>query len=82
MSLVRVAVAYVLEADAENRKKGLNSRAVFTGDSGKSYDARGTIVLVRQGKEECVTRKLTIQVAALQRCFLDHLSLSVQPNVV
>lgn len=82
MSLVCVAVAYVLEADAENRKKGLNSRAVFTGDNGKSYDAKGTIVLVRQGKEECVTRKLTIQVAALQQCFLDHLSLSVQHNVV
>lgn len=82
MPLVCVAVAYVLEADAENRKKGLKSRAVFTGDSGKSYEAKGTIVLVRQGKEECATRKLTIQVAALQQCFLEHLSLSVQPNVV
>lgn len=82
MSLVRVAVAYVLEADAENRKKGLKSRAVFTGDNGKSYDAKGTIALVSQGKEECVTRKLTIQVAALQQCFPDRLSLSVQHNVV
>lgn len=82
VSLVRVAVAYSLEADAENRKKGLNSRAVFTEGNANSYDAKGTVVLVRQGKEECVTRKLSIQVAALQQYFLDHQWLSVQLNVV
>ncbi|TNM97823.1 hypothetical protein fugu_014069 [Takifugu bimaculatus] len=57
----RLTVAYSLEADAENRKKGLKSRAVFTGGSTNSYDSKGTIVLASQGKEECINRQLSIQ---------------------
>lgn len=82
VSLVCVAVAYSLEADAENRKKGLNSRAVFTEGLTNSYNSKGTIVLGSQGKTECITRQLTIQVAARKPCFLDHQSLLVQHNVV
>lgn len=82
VSLVCAAVAYSLEADAENRKKGLNSRAVFIGGTTKSYNSKGTIVLGSQGIVECITRQLAIQVAALKRCFLDHRALSVQHNVL
>lgn len=79
--LVCAAVAYSLEADAENRKKGLNSRAVFIGAPANSYNAKGTIVLGSQGTEECSSHQLAIQVAALQQYSLDHQSLSVQHDV-
>lgn len=82
VSLVCLAVAYSLEADAENRKKGLNSRAVFLGGGANSYNSKGTIVLGSQGKVECVTRQLSIQVAAGEQYLLDPQSLSLQHNVV
>lgn len=81
-SLLCVAVAYSLEADAENRKKGLKSRAVFTGGSTNSYGSKGTIVLASQGKEECINRQLSIQVATLKRYFPGRGSLQVQHNAV
>lgn len=82
VSPVCVAVAYSLEADAENRKNGLNSRAVFIEGPTSSYNSKGTIALSSQGKEECVTRQLAIQVATLKQYFLNHQSLLVQHNVV
>lgn len=72
-----VAVAYSLEADAENRKKGLKSRAVFAGGSTNSYDSKGTVVLTSQGKEECINRQLSIQVATLKRCYPGQESLQM-----
>ncbi|CAG01993.1 unnamed protein product, partial [Tetraodon nigroviridis] len=57
----RLTVVYSLEADAENRKKGLISRAVFIEGATKSYNSRGTVVLNSQGMVECVNRQLAIQ---------------------
>lgn len=82
VSPVCVVVAYSLEADAENRKKGLISRAVFVDGSTSSYNSKGTIVLGSQGKVECVTRQLVVQVAALKQHFPDHRSVWLQHNVV
>ncbi|XP_020566645.1 integrin alpha-6 isoform X1 [Oryzias latipes] len=58
-----LTVAYTLEADADLRKKGLKPRAIFTESSELDGNAQstGTITMDKQGKEQCVTRKLAIQ---------------------
>lgn len=65
LSLTNLAVAYSLEADADHRKKRLNSRAVFKDGSKNSYESKGTITLDTKGKKQCITRKLMIQVGTL-----------------
>lgn len=65
MSLSHPAVAYSLEADADHRKNGLIPRVTFSepSDSDSKYESKGTITLDSKGKEQCVTRRLVIQVA-------------------
>ncbi|XP_061588011.1 integrin alpha-6-like isoform X2 [Cololabis saira] len=59
----RLAVAFSLEADADNRKNGLLPRATFTdpSESDNNYESKGTINLDVQGKKKCVKRQLAIQ---------------------
>ncbi|XP_029970820.1 integrin alpha-6-like isoform X2 [Salarias fasciatus] len=59
----RLTVAYSLEADADQVKKGLSPRATFTGVSGSdpSHKAKGTLVIDGKGKKKCINPKLAIQ---------------------
>lgn len=69
LTLLHLAVAYSLEADADRRKSGFISRASFSDDSEPSpnvrYMSNGTITMNAQGMKECVKRRLVIQVVTL-----------------
>ncbi|CAN9503376.1 unnamed protein product [Ophioblennius macclurei] len=59
----KLTVAYSLEADADQVKKGLSPRATFTDGSGTDLGpkSKGTVVIDGKEKRKCVVRKLTIQ---------------------
>ncbi|XP_045907125.1 integrin alpha-6-like isoform X1 [Micropterus dolomieu] len=57
----RLTVAYSLQADTDQRKNGLNSRATFLETPDPSYESKGVITIDGKGTKQCVKRQLTIQ---------------------
>ncbi|XP_008300785.1 integrin alpha-6-like isoform X2 [Stegastes partitus] len=59
----RLTVAYSLEADADHRKLGLIPRVTFIGDptAEHNYESKGTISIEGQGRQQCITRQLSVQ---------------------
>nr|XP_019963485.1 PREDICTED: integrin alpha-6-like isoform X2 [Paralichthys olivaceus] len=55
----KLVVAYNMQADADQRKKGLSSRATFLGST--SSENIGTVALNSKGAKECIKRQLVIQ---------------------
>ncbi|XP_068427158.1 integrin alpha-6-like isoform X2 [Clinocottus analis] len=56
-----LTLVYSLEADAEQRSKGLSSRATFSEPSKNPYESKGTITLDMKAKKQCIKRQLLIQ---------------------
>ncbi|XP_057186966.1 integrin alpha-6b isoform X2 [Triplophysa rosa] len=68
-------MAYTIRAESEREKLNLPSRIIFTQRSPNDpeYESTGTIEIEGQGKEECVTRRLKLQVQFVKEgCGSDH----------
>ncbi|XP_078084521.1 integrin alpha-6-like isoform X2 [Mustelus asterias] len=58
----RITVDYLIEADAERSKMGLQSRVTFINDDETlDYKLSGNIVLDAQNQERCVTEKMQLR---------------------
>ncbi|XP_059199764.1 integrin alpha-6-like [Centropristis striata] len=56
----KLAVAYSIVADGDNKARGLIPRATFLKTADRNHESKGVITIDRKGEKQCIDQKLVI----------------------